>query len=179
MSQDSQVQKTLEETLALANRCFEAEDSDGYGVLATQIDQLDAQAREAFQARINSSSLVRKLRSAQPLTPEELNSLRLLIVGDANYYLKYETDFDHWKSEIKRVVGEISKLQGAGEDVESLMHLQALCREASRFLPDVSFYLEQKERSQHFEDATRGPIDQQSGKFLADMVQEVMDSDQM
>jgi len=179
MSQGDQVEKTLKEVLDLANRCFEAEKSDGYGVLIGQIEELEGQARAAFQSRIDSRSLVQKLRKAQPLTPEELNTLQLLVVGDAKYYLKYETDFDHWKSELKRVVAEISKLQATDLDVEGLMHLRALCREANRFLPDISFYLEQKERSQKFEEATRGSIDQYSGKFLADIVQEMMSSDKM
>jgi hypothetical protein len=128
MPRGDEVQKTMKEALDLANRCFEAGQSDGYGVLLGQVEELESQAREAFQARVDAGSLLKKLKSGRSLTPEELKTLELLIVGDAEYYLKYETDFDHWNAELKRIVKEISGLQSANLDVDALMHLRALCR---------------------------------------------------
>ena len=179
MSKDDELQNTLKETLEIATRCFESEQSDGYSVLLGQMEELESQAREAFQSGIDPGSLQRKLKNGQPLSADELKTLELLIVGDAKYYLKYENDFEHWERELKRIVAEISQLQTANLDVDGLMHLRALCREANRFLPDISFYLEQKERSQKFAEATSGQIDQHSGKVLADIVEQMMASDRM
>lgn len=126
-----EVASTIKKTLALASRCIEAETSDNYGFLGEQVEELEGQAREAFRSKMDIASLLPKLEQAKPLTVAELKTLELLIVGDAEYYLKYETELEHWKSELKRVFAEIAKLQSSELDVEGLMHLRALCREAS------------------------------------------------
>jgi hypothetical protein len=60
-----------------------------------------------------------------------LNTLKLLIVGDAEYYLKYDDGFDRCKNETSKIVDEIRRLQSSDLDVDALMHLRVLCREAT------------------------------------------------
>jgi len=174
---------TIQKTLDLVSRCTQAETSDNYGALGDQVEDLEAQAREAFQSKMDFASLLPKLKAAKPLTPADLKTLELLIVGDAEYFLKYETEFDHWKSEIQQLVGEISKLQsglqGSGLDVDGLMHLRALCGEVRRVLPAIVYYLDQKERASKFQEATRGPIDAEASRVLAEIVEQMLVSDKM
>ena len=179
MGEVPQVASTIKKTLELATRCIEAETSDNYGFLGEQVEELESQARETFQSKMDLDSLLPKLEKAKPLTPAELKTLELLIVGDAEYYLKYETEVEHWKSELKRVLGEIAKLQSSVLDVDGLMHLRALCREASEVLPDIGFYLDAKERAAKFQAATQGTIDPQGYHFLAEIVRQMMASDKM
>ena len=169
----------IQKTLELASRCANAETSDNYGCLGDQVEDLEGQAREAFQAKVDFASLLPKLKAAKPLTPADLKSLELLMVGDAEYFLKYETEFDHWKSQIQQLIGEISKLQSGDLDIDGLMHLRALCREVSRVLPAVVYYLDQKERARKFQDATREPIDAEGYRFLAEIVSNMLSSDKM
>jgi hypothetical protein len=105
--------------------------------------------------------------------------LELLIVGDAEYLLKYETEFDHWKSEIQQLLGGMSKLQSSNLDADGLMHLRALCAEVRRVLPAVVYYLDQKERASKFQQATQGPIDAEASRVLVEIIEQMLVSDKM
>jgi len=182
-----QLSEKIQKTIELASRCAQAETSDNYGALGDQLEELEGQAREAFQSRMDFASLLPKLKSGRPLTPADLKTLELLIVGDAEYFLKYETEFNRWKTEIQQLVGEISKLQSGVEskeksndlDVDALMHLRALCDEVRRILPAVVYYLDQKERASKFQQATQGPIDAEASRVLAEIVEQMLVSDKM
>jgi hypothetical protein len=175
----SQVNPMIQKTIALASHCTEAESSENYGTLEDQVGDLDNRAREAFQAKMDFASLLPKLEKAQPLTSADLKTLELLIVGDAEYYLKYETEVEHWKGELKRVLGEMDKIQSSELDVEGLMHLRALCREAREVLADLVFYLDAKERTSKFQAATQGAIDAEGYRFLAKIVRQMWASEKM
>ncbi len=186
-----QLSEKIQKTIELASRCAQAETSDNYGALGDQLEELEGQAREAFQSRMDFASLLPKLKSGKPLTPADLKTLELLIVGDAEYFLKYETEFNHWKTDIQQLVAEISKLQSGVQskaqskaqsndlDVDALMHLRALCDEVRRILPAVVYYLDQKERANKFQQATQGPIDAEASRVLAEIVEQMLVSDKM
>jgi len=186
-----QLSENIQKTIELASRCAQAETSDNYGALGDQVEELEGQAREAFQSRMDFASLLPKLKSGKPLTPADLKTLELLIVGDAEYFLKYETEFNHWKTEIQQLVGEISKLQSGIQskaqskaqsndlDVDALMHLRALCDEVRRILPAVVYYLDQKERANKFQQAMQGPIDAEASRVLAEIVEQMLVSHKM
>jgi len=186
-----QLSEKIQKTIELASRCAQAETSDNYGALGDQVEELEGQAREAFQSRMDFASLLPKLKSGKPLTPADLKTLELLIVGDAEYFLKYETEFNHWKTEIQQLVGEISKLQSGVQskaqskvqsndlDVDALMHLRALCDEVRRILPAIVYYLDQKERANKFQQAMQGPIDAEASRVLAEIVEQMLVSDKM
>jgi len=170
---------TIQKTLELASRCVQAETSDNYGLLGDQMGDLGNEAREAFQSKMDFGSLLPKLKAGTTLTPDDLKTLELLIVGDAEYYLKYETEFDHWKSELRQLIGEISKLQASDLGVDGLLHLRALCDEVGRVLPAIVYYLDHKERASKFQEATRGLIDAEGYRVLAEIVERMLLSDKM
>ena len=71
-----------------------------------------------------------------------------------------KTEIENWKNEVKRLAEEMRRLQASGlTEMDSLMHLRALCREAMRILPDLAFYYGEKERARKFDEAIRGAID--------------------
>jgi hypothetical protein len=177
MGEVSSVSATIQKTLELASRCNQAETSDNYGLLGDQIEELESQAREVFQSKIDFASLIPKLRAQKPLTPSDMETLELVMVGDAEYFLKYEADFDQWKNELKQLIAEISKLQSSNLAVDGLMHLRALCAEVRRVLPDVVYYLDQKERESKFKQAIQGPIDAEGYRVLTEIVEQMLSSD--
>ncbi len=179
MGDAPQINAAIQNTLDLASRCNQAETSDNYGLLGDQVEELDGRAREAVQSHLDFASLLPKLKAGKQLTPADLKTLELLIVGDAEYFLKYETEFDHWKSDVKQLVGEISKLQSSDLDVDGLMHLRALCAEVRRVLPAVVYYLDQKERAKKFQQATQESIDPEGYRVLAEIVEQMLLSDKM
>lgn len=179
MGDAPQINTAIQQTLDLAARCNQAETSDNYGLLGDQVEELDGRAREAVQSHLDFASLLPKLKAGKTLTSDDLKTLELLIVGDAEYFLKYETEFDHWKNEMKQLVGEISKLQSSDPDVDGLIHLRALCAEVRRVLPAVVYYLEQKERAKKFQQATQEPINPEGYRVLAQIVEQMLMSDKM
>lgn len=178
-----QLGTTIQKTLDFASRCTQSESSDNYGALGDRIEELEGQAREAFQSKMDFASLLPKLKAGRPLTPADWKTLELLIVGDAEYFLKYETEFDHWKGEIQQLLREISTLQSGAQknelDVDGLMHLRALCGEVRRVLPAVVYYLDQKERAGKFQQAMQGPMDAEASRVLAEIVEQMLVSDKM
>jgi len=179
MGDIQRVKAEAKTVLDLASRCEKVETSDNYGLLADQVEELEGETREAFQSQIDFASFLPKLKQKQPLGPADLKTLEQLIVGDAEYYLKYETEFEHWKSEARQLIAEIGKLQSSSLNTDGLMHLRALCQELRRVLPDIVFYLDQKERTAKFQEATRGPLDEEGYRVLTEIVEAMIASDKM
>jgi len=174
-----QLGAAIQKTLDLSLRCQQAETSDNFGLLEDHVGDLEGQAREAFESQVNVAALLPKLKERKPLLPEDMKALELLIVGDAEYYLQYETEVDHWKNELGRVLGEIGKFKASTLGVDDLMHLRALCREAREALADLIFYFDAKERTRKFQTATQGPIDADGYRVLAEIVTAMLSSDKM
>jgi hypothetical protein len=59
MGEVPQLSTTIQKTLELASRCTQAESSDNYGALGDQVEELESQAREAFQSRMDFASFFR------------------------------------------------------------------------------------------------------------------------
>ena len=168
---DQDFAATVSEALDAAARCAGAETSDCYAVLGERLGELETLAKASLHSHVAYQPLVRKLRDGTTLTPDEMQMLRTLIVGDADYYLKYDDDFDRSKSELLKIVDQIRQLQSSEPDTATLMHVAVLCREASTLLAATEHYLEQKERVRRFEQATRGPIDREAGHTLARLIE--------
>jgi hypothetical protein len=170
---------SIRAALEQSARCTTSETSENYDGLGSQVEALDEQAREQVQSQLAIASLLPKLKERKPLGPAELKTLELLIVGDAESFLKYEADLDRWKGEANQLVAEIGKLQSPQLDVDALLHLRALCQELRRVLPDIVFYLDQKERTARFKDATKGPIDAEGYRVLAEIVTAMISSEKL
>jgi len=64
-------------------------------------------------------------------------------------------------------------------DVEGLMHLRAVCRELREVVPDIVYYLDAKERTAKFQEATQGSIGAEGYRVLAEIVEQMLMSDKM
>jgi hypothetical protein len=168
---DQDFAATVSDALDAAARCASAETSDCYAVLGGRLDELETLARKSLRAHVDYHPLVRKLNDGAALNADDMATLRSLIVGDADYYLKYDDDFDRSKSELLKIVDQIRQLQSGEPDAATLMHVAVLCREASTLLAATEHYLEQKERVRRFEQATRGPLDREAGRTLAHLIE--------
>ena len=174
MAGNQDVSSKLKDTLDLAARSFEVEKSDGYHALQEDLQELETAARKSFQNHEDCKSLVSKLEKGAALSSDEMDTLKLVMIGDADYYLKYDDDFERSEGELKKIIDEIGKLQAGNLDVDGLMHLRVLCREASSVALPTAHYLEQKERVRKFEEATKDGIDGETGKALANIVRSIL-----
>jgi len=112
--------------------------------------------REYIQAETGTDLklVISKLRSGRDLDAEEMELIKLWIVGDAQYYTQLENNVQEWESELKRLIAEINKYKDAPASVETASYLRGLFRDGSRVITDIFYYLEQKDRIARFQEAT-------------------------
>ena len=176
------VDAKINEVLEGAALTFRDENESRYEEFQSQINNLEGVAREAFQTKLDDMywPILAKLEEGQPLTAAEHNILELLMVGEAKYYLRSEQDVELWRGEIKRQLEELKKQQALGlDEIDSLMRIRAVCREALRVLPDMAYYFREQERVRRFDEMTQNAIDVETRRSLANLIKEMMGSDQM
>ena len=176
------VDAKINELIETATISFKDENEARYQKFQAYIEQLEGLAREAFQAKLDRMywSILDKLEEGKALTTAEHNILELLMIGEAKYYLKYEHNIEQWRNELKRLMEELKKQQAAGlDEIDSLMKVRALCREALRVVPDMAYYFREKERIRRFEEVTRDAIDTETRRALANLIKDMMESDEM
>jgi hypothetical protein len=174
MAGPPEVVAKIEESLAAAARCSTNETTQNYDALAQGLRDLAELARRSCESHVDYGSLVRKLRAGDTLSPDEMATLRLLIVGDADYYLKYDEEFDRCKTELSKILGEIERLKASDFSADALMHLSVLSQEASELLVITQHYLGSRERVRMFETSTKGAIDHDSAGILASIVERMV-----
>ena len=165
-----------------SRQCHEQETSENYEVLDTQFRQLGMMAREIMQERLRSQyrSIAEKLEDGVPLTLQERELVETLIVGEARSYLNQEADFESWKSKVDRLAGQLGVLEATGvESSQQLLELQALALQARNVLPAVTYYLRERERIELFEKNMQSELSASSGRLLADILREMMQSSRM
>jgi hypothetical protein len=170
LASNQEFAEKVAKALNTAAQCSAVETVDNYSILSAQLQELDSLAKQSLQSHTGYQPLVAKLQNGSPLTADELKTLRSAIVGDADYYLKYDDDFDRSKSDLTKILEQIRRLQSSPFDPETLMHLRVLCREAACALAPTVHYLEQKERVRKFEEHTRSPLDRDAGRVLAGII---------
>jgi CHASE3 domain sensor protein len=168
--ESTEVTAQMSEALSTAAQCSSAETIENYSHLAAQLQELDSLAARSLRSHAASQPILTKLQQGASLTSDELNTLRSLIVGDADQYLKYDDDFEQAKTELGKILDEIRALASPDSNLDSLMHLRVLCREAGSALGPVLHYLEQKERVRNFEEHTRGPLSADAARILSGII---------
>lgn len=174
MVANQEVVEQLQQTLTVATRCSAGETVENYELLNQELQELDTLARRSWESHVDCKSLLGKLRAGHPLNAEEVATLRLMVVGDADYYLKYDQEFERCKSDLGKIIAEVERLKENELNRDVLMHLSALCREACALLPPAERYLEQRDRVRSFEAASQGAIDRETGRALANIIDDIL-----
>lgn len=138
------------------NDAIKAGDASSYQRLGAIFSDADIQLREYIQeiTKNEINRIIQKLETGKEIGVEELRFIKLWIVGDADYYIKLENNFNDWLLEIKRIVNETTKIKESEPDFETASHLRAILEDGKRVIHDIAFYLEKKERIANFEEST-------------------------
>jgi hypothetical protein len=170
VSDSEDIAAKISQLLETAARCAAAENEDNFSILGDELGELESCAGQSLRSHAAYEFLISKLEDDGQLTPDDLKTLRALIVGDADAYLKYDDDFDQAKQELARVIEKIRQLQAGDLGAETLMQLRVLCREAMSALAPAVHYLEQKQRVRNFEEHTSGDMSSDTRRALAQMI---------
>lgn len=161
----------IDDMLAAATRCAAAETTQNYDALLQQLQDLGELAHITCEMNVDHAGLARKLRAGETLSSDEMQTVRLLLVGDADYYLKYDEEFDRCRTEVTKIVDEIERFKSGELGVDGLMHVSTLCREASNLLALAQHYLDARERVRRFEATTTSGLDRDMGRTLAGIIE--------
>lgn len=178
MSEASTIGQRAQDVARRALECADSGDADACERLHLEIGMLESAARELFQAALQRDlfSIVDKLERGAGLEASELESLKRLLAGVSRHYLASENDVQSWRNEIRRLAGELEAASGSADgDLEALINIQSLCREALRVVPDLQYYLGEGARIARLEKSAE-VIDREEGKMLARVIREMMAS---
>ena len=169
----------LSEALNIAAQPSAAGTPETYSVLGEKLSELESSIGQYLRSHTAYQALLAKLQQEQPLNPDDLKTLRSLIVGDADEYLKYDDDFERSKTELTRIIDQIQKLQstelnsGTELNPETLMHLRVLCREATSALAPTLHYLEQRQRVRNFDENVHEPLSSSTRRMLVGVIEDM------
>jgi hypothetical protein len=81
--------------------------------LSSALSRLSDELREQIQAATAAqvTPLISLLKADGPIEAEELELIRLWLVGDAEYYVKTENDLPAWVAELDRLLGVLRQLR--------------------------------------------------------------------
>lgn len=146
-------------------------DAGAYETFAASLAAFDASLRERFQdlTQAEVTKVAKVLRSNDPLTAEQLALLRSWMVGDAESYAKAENNVPDWRAEMQRLVAAIEDAGRGPANVEALLRLRGLLRDAIRTAQDLHHVVEQQERIARFEEATK-ELDREERELLITML---------
>ena len=120
--------------------------SDSKGEVREEIQNITAQEMKV---------ILKKLESEKSLTSEELECVRLWIVGDAAYYIEMENNFEDWLKEFSRLKEVLVGYEAQVLSIEALSQAHGILEDATRISADISNFLEKKERVVQFTKATK------------------------
>ena len=135
----------------------QAESYDLFSKVSWELDKFKNQLREKIQTMTKDSikEIINKLESEGGLTPEELEFIKLWMIGDAESYVKLENNFNDWLKEYRRLNKAISEFEGKDVDINNLLNLYGVVQDAIKLIPNISDFLEKKERIGKFNSATK------------------------
>jgi len=163
-------------------RSMDTDTSEAYERLYTEIYALEKMARETFQYqyRKDYEAVVDKLQNGGRLTEDDKQLLAQLVIADAKSYVKHAREFETWKDQVGRLLSELNEIQNQGvHTTDDLLHIQALCRDLRGVLPDLTFYLRERERVQSYEMNDIQSLHPELKKMLAEVIDAMMKSDKM
>ncbi len=166
----------------LADKCSQTSNVEEYERLDRHVRRLEGMAREAFQEEFKAQyeAIAGHLEEGKPLTEEEKRALELLIVGEARYYVQDEANFEAWQRELQQLTQEIKTLESQGLDqADTLLRLQALCKDLRGILPDMTMYLRERDRIQSFQRSVQTSFDPETARVLAEVVRAMLRSEEM
>ncbi len=125
-------------------------------VLSTTLSDFEGEMREHIQQITGDKidAIIQKLQKKTLLDPEDLEYIKLWIVGDADYYVKMENNYNDWVQELERLIALYGQMEKDSLVFSEAAKLRAMLLDGVRVLGDIVFFLKQKERIKNFTEST-------------------------
>jgi hypothetical protein len=142
------INKVMENALAnLSNDAFQQ--------VGSVLNNNKNDIREAIQKETSKEikNIIDNLRNKMAISTEELELIKLWIVGDAESYTQMENDFQNWLQEFKRLETVLKEYDNIHCSLNDLFKLHGILQDAIRISYDIANFLDNKERITKFEKA--------------------------
>ncbi|MGE0478911.1 MAG: hypothetical protein AB7Q17_00440 [Phycisphaerae bacterium] len=137
-----------------------------------QIGRLSTLVREAQQALWSADvkMAIRRLEHNEPLGEADLDVIRTFLVSDAEHYLAVENNFEDWRAEFERLLGEVAT-RVRELDRNSIAELRGVLADLTRLTPDVRNYFDEQNRVRIFEQSMKS-LDPETRQTLARLLRD-------
>ena len=148
-------------------------DTKTYFHLSSVLQDVDILLREHMQEITENdiNNIIHKLKDEDDLTASDISRLELWIVGDAESYSRMENNFGEWTTELKRLQDKIDQCRTDQPDIETVLTLRGLLRDAIGILGSMIYFLQQKERIQNFKQSM-GQLTPEDKKMLVRLLEQ-------
>ncbi|MBF0504916.1 MAG: hypothetical protein HQL14_07430 [Candidatus Omnitrophica bacterium] len=128
---------------------------ESYDALADIFSSWEVQLKKTIKdlSSEDIKKAIKDLESGTAISQEDLKSIRLWIVGDADYYTKRDDDYKVSVLELNKIIAQINQIKGSEVGIENAARLRAILEDGGRVISNIAFYLEKKERLQKFDSA--------------------------
>jgi len=139
------------------NAAMDRNDTTTFWNLSTTFQEYEEALREHIQeiTKDQIQEIINKLRNSQQLSVNELEYVKLWIVGEADYYVKLENNYKDWIDELKRLVDEINKNHENEPDFICASKQRAMLLDGIRVAGDIVFFVKQQQRIKNFTESTQ------------------------
>ncbi len=96
------------------------------------------------------SHVIWKFNINEPLSPQEMDLVKLWIVGADETYTEMENRFQKWAEELKLLAKELKPFDSDDLTVRDYFRLQGVLDDAIRISANIGNFLELKERTERF-----------------------------
>ncbi len=127
---------------------------DEYNPKPIPLERLKNWTREGYQAlyRDQIKEIIRKLKTKQELTSEDMKIMEQWMIGDLRMYTKMEDHEQEWKTDLQQLTQKIEsyKDESVHRDGKKLLELQGLLLELDHVLADFEKYQYSVERIKRY-----------------------------
>lgn len=170
------MQDPIKEILAELRLCTERtltnQTAANYQLVQIKLSELGAAFRELYQAVTADSikDVINKLDKKAPLNTEDIKLIRNWIVGDAETYLNNENSFNDWVKLFNNILDTVETQYDLNIIPDKILQLGAFIQIVNRLIPNINYYISERDRILSFERATSGGIDVSEATVYKDIL---------
>lgn len=99
--------------------------------------------------------IIGKLDSDEPLNADELEFIKMWLVGDAGFRVEIDQTLSEWLDKLNVLMERIRSISADKHDYAAACNLRVLTLDAIRLIRDIEFFIKQEERIRKFTDAAQ------------------------
>jgi hypothetical protein len=172
MVDTDQLVETVQGLREASQSALAHESAEDFEAFERYLNEVEAFVRETQQSlwANEARATIRRLEKGDALNENDHDLIRTFLISDAQKYLAHENNYGDWLNELQRLIDDLCTRVNT-VDRETIADLRGVLKDATRLVPDIRNYLEEKRRVEKFEQAL-GTLDTSSREMLVRVLRE-------